>query len=160
MLVCSLVAATNDYQKARRFEELYELENKKRAVEVVRAGRRQLLHPDELVVGDLVLLVAGMEVQGDGVLVEASLVETDESSMTGESEPVKKDVLRRCIIEQEREETRQQRGGPHAVASPVLLAGTKVLSGEGRYVVVNVGRHSAIGKITAMVVAGDDSSPR
>ena len=118
MLVCSLVAATNDYQKARRFEELYALEHRKRAVEVVRGGRRQALHPDELVVGDLVLLAAGMEVQGDGVLLEASLVEADESSMTGESEAVRKEVLRRCQAEREREEARGARCVPQAVASP------------------------------------------
>lgn len=166
VFICSVVAATNDYQKARRFQELYDIENRKRAVQVVRSGKRCSLHPDELVVGDLVLLAAGMEVQGDGFLVEACLVEADESSMTGESEPVKKDVLHRCVIEKEREESRAKAGGPHTVSSPVLLAGTKVapaqqvLSGEGKYVVINVGPNSAIGKITSMVTGGDDSSPR
>jgi magnesium-transporting ATPase (P-type) len=35
----------------------------------------------------------------------------------------------------------------HSIPSPVVLSGTKVLTGTGTMVVINVGKNSAIGKI-------------
>ena len=40
VVISSLVTATNDYQKANKFRELYEHEQEKKEVEVVRAGKR------------------------------------------------------------------------------------------------------------------------
>lgn len=39
----------------------------------------------------------GMEVPADGIILEASELTTDESAMTGETDPVKKMVLKDCI---------------------------------------------------------------
>lgn len=92
----------------------------------MRSGKRSTIHPEDIVVGDLVILKSGMEVQGDGILVEANMVESDESSMTGESEPQRKDIFRRCMIEMEREIDKQGLPNHQAVSSPVLLAGSTV----------------------------------
>jgi magnesium-transporting ATPase (P-type) len=35
----------------------------------------------------------------------------------------------------------------HDIASPLMLSGSKVLSGEGKMIVIAVGKYSAIGKI-------------
>ena len=126
VVISSLVTATNDYQKANKFRELYEHEQEKKEVEVIRAGKRTAINPEDIVVGDLLILQAGMEVQGDGVLIEANEVEIDESSMSGESEPQRKDILRRCLIEKEKGSSRFQPDYFTTVPSPVILSGTKV----------------------------------
>ena len=51
------------------------------------------LHQDFLLVGDVVDIVTGMEVPADGILIDATDITTDESAMTGESEPIKKAIL-------------------------------------------------------------------
>ena len=45
--------------------------------------------------------MTGMEVPADGILLQASDVSTDESAMTGETDPIKKMVLKDCIAKQE-----------------------------------------------------------
>lgn len=159
VLVCSLVASTNDYKKSLKFNELFEEEQAKKEVEIIRSGKKLVIHPEELVVGDLVVLKSGMEIYGDGVIVESNCVEVDESSMTGESEPQRKEMLRRCLIEREKYlayESNNTVKKDFPVPSMVLLAGTKIVAGDGRYIVINVGPNSAIGGIKLLVSAGDE----
>lgn len=128
--ICSVVTATNDYNKENKFRELFEIEQEKKEIEVVRGGRRRAISPEDVVVGDLVVLKSGMDIVGDGVVVEASQVEVDESSMSGESEPQRKDILRRCLIEREKAASHPSAAHYKQVPSPVLLAGTKVAQVE------------------------------
>lgn len=48
--------------------------------------------------GDLCAVDNGMEIPADGYLVEANEITTDESAMTGETLPIKKDVLDKCVL--------------------------------------------------------------
>lgn len=48
-------------------------------------------------VGDVVLIFEGMEIPADGFVLEASDLTSDESAMTGETDPIKKNVLSACI---------------------------------------------------------------
>lgn len=43
-----------------------------------------------VLVGDIVLLSEGMEIPADGYVIHADELTTDESAMTGETDPVKK----------------------------------------------------------------------
>lgn len=47
-------------------------------------------------VGDIVKIQGGMEVTGDGVVIEANSVTVDESPMTGETKPMKKNTIDFC----------------------------------------------------------------
>ena len=47
-------------------------------------------------VGDIVKIEGGMEVTGDGVVIEANSVTVDESPMTGETKPMKKNTISFC----------------------------------------------------------------
>ena len=38
-----------------------------------------------------------MEVPADGILIEANEIKADESAMTGETKPIKKNTLEMCI---------------------------------------------------------------
>ncbi len=59
---------------------------------VIRDGQEQALDPGELVEGDVLVLRAGDQVVVDGSILSAGRVEIDESLLTGESEPIVKQV--------------------------------------------------------------------
>lgn len=46
-----------------------------------------------MLVGDICKLIEGMEIPADGVLIEASDVKIDESSMTGETHSITKGTI-------------------------------------------------------------------
>ena len=46
--------------------------------------------------GDIVIIEDGMPIPADSYLLEGTDVETDESAMTGETDPVKKSPLHEC----------------------------------------------------------------
>ncbi|MCC6437292.1 MAG: HAD-IC family P-type ATPase [Acidimicrobiales bacterium] len=62
------------------------------SVTVVRDGAERSVAPHELVLDDLVRLQAGDQVPVDAVVVDGAGLELDESSLTGESDPVPKRV--------------------------------------------------------------------
>lgn len=49
-----------------------------------------------MLVGDIVTIENGMPIPADCYLIEGTDVETDESAMTGETDPVKKAILFEC----------------------------------------------------------------
>ena len=50
-----------------------------------------------MLVGDVIQISGGMEVPADGIVIEANELVADESAMTGETKPIKKNTLPRCI---------------------------------------------------------------
>lgn len=51
--------------------------------------------------GDLVVMREGMQLPADGLLVKESEVVCDESAMTGETDPLKKDTMAGCIAKRD-----------------------------------------------------------
>ena len=95
-------------------------------VPVLREGREVTLRPDDVVLGDHLVLVPGVQVVADGALVLAEHLEMDESLLTGESSPVPKLVGER------------------------VWSGSYCLSGRGVYVAERVGEASAVHALTAL----------
>src|SRR5690606_2875407 len=91
---------------------------------VMRGGTEHSLPTGELVPGDIVLLEAGDLVPADLRLVETVDLRADESPLTGESMPVKKQI--------------EPVGADSAVADRTCMvhAGTTIVGGRGRGVVV------------------------
>ena len=58
---------------------------------VVRDGTPRDVPVDDVVVGDLVRVMAGDQVVADGTRVQSEGLALDESNLTGESEPVLRD---------------------------------------------------------------------
>ena len=157
-MISAIVGATNDYRKEKKFLELTMVENKKKMIELIRGGKKVEVHVDNLVVGDLVKIRGGMEIAGDGILVIGNDVKIDESSMTGESKVLKKEVFPRCLIAREMAWAKEgAKENTSSVPSMVMLSGTKVSSGEGMYIVIAVGPNSAFGKIMDYLVAEQES---
>ena len=91
---------------------------------------------EEVVVGDIVALGAGDRVPADGRLVEATLLQVDESALTGES-----------LATSKRAAPPDPADAPLAERHTSLLAGTTVARGVGRFVVTATGAATEMGRI-------------
>lgn len=46
----------------------------------------------------------------------------------------------------------------HELSSPIMMSGSRVLSGEGKMIVIAVGKYSALGKIQALLGVQEETS--
>ncbi|TKY53381.1 putative calcium-transporting ATPase 11 [Spatholobus suberectus] len=131
-----IVTAISDYQQSLQFRDL-DKEKKKIFVQVTRDRKRQKVSIYDLVVGDIVHLSTGDQVPADGMYISGYSLVIDESSLTGESEPVNIDEKR-----------------------PFLLSGTKVQDGQGKMIVTTVGMRTEWGKLMeTLSEGGEDETP-
>jgi len=65
---------------------------KRKNVNVIRQGKVLHMNVYELLVGDVVQVETGEIISVDGIVIEANRLSVDESSMTGETNSVKKDI--------------------------------------------------------------------
>ncbi|WP_437970216.1 cation-transporting P-type ATPase [Sorangium sp. So ce260] len=114
---------------------------------VVRDGREQRLAASEIVPGDVLALRADEPVAADARVVAAHDLAVDESTLTGESEPV------------EKAPARVDAGAPLADRRCMVYAGTTVASGEGAAVVVATGRRTALGDIQRALSREGERTP-
>ncbi|KAL9992561.1 putative P-type Ca(2+) transporter [Helianthus debilis subsp. tardiflorus] len=136
ILLVVFVTATSDYRQSLQFKDL-DKEKKKISIQVTRNGYRQKLSIYELLPGDIVHLAIGDQVPADGLFLSGFAVSIDESSLTGESEPVKVNT-----------------------ENPYLLSGTKVQDGSCKMLVVTVGMRTQWGKLMATLTeGGKDETP-
>jgi len=105
---------------------------------VVRDGERRRVPGREVVRGDTIVLLEGDRVPADAVLVSASGVLIDESLLTGESVPVRKEAAVDEGVTMER---------PGGEGTPFVYSATLVLRGEGLAVVRATGVRSELGRI-------------
>ena len=113
-------------------------------VRVYRDGELTQLPPEELVVGDCVILGAGEQVPADGWMRSGSL-RVDQSAMTGENREVEKHVCRERV-----------RDPNHAGA---VFRGCPILSGEGEVEIFAVGDATFLGRISREVQQETRESP-
>jgi Ca2+-transporting ATPase len=106
----------------------------------LRDGKPRPIPAAELVPGDVVLLEAGSIVPADLRLLEAAGLRTNESALTGESEPVDKSV-----------EALDRPDLAVAERSNLLHKGTFVTRGRATGVVVATGMHTEFGRIAALL---------
>ena len=128
------VAFFSEYKSDREFEVLNARKESLRT-KVTRGGAVVTVGMDEVAVGDLVVLEMGDEIPADGRLVRAAELYIDQSLMTGEAEPVKKQVAR----------DDDAADGPEHPAC--VYRGTQVVDGAGQMVVAEVGDATMIGQI-------------
>lgn len=120
-----------------------------KTVQVMRYGvEDENLVVGDIQVGDVVFLKQGMEIPGDGILIGGFSIKLDESSMTGETKAMNKESVNKCLERKIELENQGIENIAHtSIPSPVILSGTKVVSGTGTMVIINIGKNSAIGKI-------------
>uniref|UniRef100_A0A0N5A725 Calcium-transporting ATPase n=1 Tax=Parastrongyloides trichosuri TaxID=131310 RepID=A0A0N5A725_PARTI len=131
VVVVVLVTALNDFTKERQFRGLQAKIETEHKFSVIRGGQAIQIVVSELVVGDIAQIKYGDLLPADGILIQSNDLKIDESSLTGESDQIKKSV-----------ET-----------DPMLLSGTHVMEGSGKMVVTAVGVNSQTGIIMTLLGA-------
>ncbi|HVD99485.1 MAG TPA: cation-translocating P-type ATPase [Cytophagaceae bacterium] len=106
---------------------------------VIRDGILKEIPSEKLTPGDLILLEAGDVVPGDGRVIESNHLQCDESSLTGESLPVEKNINplppEATIADQHN----------------MVFKGTAVMNGSGKAVITGIAAHTQLGTITSLV---------
>uniref|UniRef100_A0A8C8TK57 Plasma membrane calcium-transporting ATPase 1 n=1 Tax=Peromyscus maniculatus bairdii TaxID=230844 RepID=A0A8C8TK57_PERMB len=92
----------------------------------------------DITVGDIAQVKYGDLLPADGILIQGNDLKFDESSLTGESDHVKKSLDK----------------------DPLLLSGTHVMEGSGRMVVTAVGVNSQTGIIFTLLGAGGEEEEK
>ncbi|TRY66349.1 hypothetical protein DNTS_024338, partial [Danionella cerebrum] len=129
-----LVTAFNDWSKEKQFRGLQSRIEQEQKFTVVRGGQVIPIPVAEIVVGDVAQIKYGDLLPADGVLIQGNDLKIDESSLTGESDHVKKSMDKDAM----------------------LLSGTHVMEGSGKMVVTAVGVNSQTGIIFTLLGAGED----
>uniref|UniRef100_A0A4W6FHN1 Calcium-transporting ATPase n=1 Tax=Lates calcarifer TaxID=8187 RepID=A0A4W6FHN1_LATCA len=130
-----LVTAFNDWSKEKQFRGLQSRIEQEQKFTVVRGGQVIQINVSEIVVGDIAQVKYGDLLPADGVLIQSNDLKIDESSLTGESDHVKKSVQE----------------------DPMMLSGTHVMEGSGKMVVTAVGVNSQTGIIFTLLGAGEEA---
>ncbi|KAJ8387029.1 hypothetical protein AAFF_G00162060 [Aldrovandia affinis] len=129
-----LVTAFNDWSKEKQFRGLQNRIEQEQRFSVVRGGQVIQIPVADIVVGDIAQIKYGDLLPADGVLIQGNDLKIDESSLTGESDHVKKTLDK----------------------DPILLSGTHVMEGSGKMLVTAVGVNSQTGIIFTLLGAGED----
>jgi len=143
VLFMAVLGAVQESRAENILEALKRLSSPK--ARVLRGGKVVLVDSSEVVPGDVVLLVEGDRVPADARLVEARDLYVDESMLTGESVPVRKDagaVLPRDTVEPDRVN--------------MVYAGTFVVRGSGRAIVTATGMNTYMGRIARLVSEAEE----
>ena len=122
-----------EYQADKEFAILNKV-NDDEPVEVIRDSNTTLIPRREVVVGDIVIVNTGEEIPADGELMESTLLNVDESTLTGEPMCAKTTVA---------SEFDSQATFP----SNHVMKGTKVMEGHGIMRVLAIGDHTEQGKV-------------
>ncbi|HEV2334680.1 MAG TPA: cation-transporting P-type ATPase [Stellaceae bacterium] len=141
ILVSGIFSFWQEYRVEQTLNALQEL--LPRRVNLLRGGTVARLPADQLVPGDLLLVEQGEIVPADCRLTEAFALRVSNATVTGEAMPQARD------------------SGPSQEDDPIrsrniLLAGTSVVSGQGKAVVFATGPHTEFGKIAHLAQTADD----
>ena len=115
VIIIVSVTATNNYLKEKQFRKLSEQAQKMKKVNVLRNGKICDISHFDLVVGDILQLETGQIMPIDGVVIESHELKLDESSLTGETDAVHKNVP-------------DATSSNHDDACPFLISGSKIES--------------------------------
>uniref|UniRef100_W5N924 Calcium-transporting ATPase n=1 Tax=Lepisosteus oculatus TaxID=7918 RepID=W5N924_LEPOC len=133
-----LVTAFNDWSKEKQFRGLQSRIEQEQKFTIVRGGQVVQIPVAEIVVGDIAQIKYGDLLPADGILIQGNDLKIDESSLTGESDHVRKS----------------------ADKDPMLLSGTHVMEGSGRMLVTAVGVNSQTGIIFTLLGAGGEEEEK
>uniref|UniRef100_A0A670YP55 Calcium-transporting ATPase n=1 Tax=Pseudonaja textilis TaxID=8673 RepID=A0A670YP55_PSETE len=133
-----LVTAFNDWSKEKQFRGLQSRIEQEQKFTLIRGGQVIQIPVAELVVGDIAQVKYGDLLPADGVFIQGNDLKIDESSLTGESDQVRKSIDK----------------------DPMLLSGTHVMEGSGRMLVTAVGVNSQTGIIFTLLGAGSEEEEK
>lgn len=112
---------------------------------VIRDGNIDVIASKFLVPGDIIVFESGDIIPADARLIDATDLLVDEAHLTGESEPIQKNV--NLILEQNPKLYEMKN---------IVFAGSKVLNGHAKALVVKTGNVTEIGKIAVNIQEAED----
>lgn len=113
---------------------------------VIRNGKSKPINSEDLVCGDLVLLESGDKISADMRLIEVNNFSVNESILTGESIEIYK--TSKTLNEKK-----------HLQYNNMVYAGTIVIKGRAKAIVVKTGINTELGKIADKITSIDDAKP-
>lgn len=131
-----IITVIMEGRSAKAFEELSKI-GADTLVKVIRDGQTELIPQKDIVAGEIVIVETGDKLPADGRLIESNALQADESTLTGESVPVRKNAD--TIFSDEKI--------PLAERVNMLYSGCFIIGGNGKMVVTDVGDYTEFGKI-------------
>ncbi len=142
----AIIGTIQEWRAERSTQALQRLLSLRAAV--VRDGEVREIEAAEVVPGDVVVLESGNRVPADLRLFHATGLEADESLLTGESVAVHKDAA-----------WTGEPGTPVADRRNIANAGSTIVRGRGRGVVVATGADSAVGRVASEMLGAEAGRP-
>jgi len=133
------VTSGNDFQKQKQFAKLDAKKND-RVAKVLRGGEQLQIPIFDVAAGDILLLDTGDIVCADGVFIDGFGLKTDESSVNGESDMVKK-------------------VSGYQTGDCFMISGSQIVEGMGRMLVTAVGPNSFNGRLLLALRVTDEETP-
>lgn len=134
----AVIGVVQEFKAEKAIDALEKLSSPKAFV--VRNGYLKEIDSSHLVVGDIVDLQVGRYIPADLRLIASRDLKVEESTLTGESEPVEKDA--NLVYDEEMSIADQKN---------MVFMSTYVSYGKARGVVVRTGMNSEVGKIAEML---------
>ena len=154
LAVVLINAVLGVYQESKAEKAIEALQEMSAATsKVLRDGKVQIVHSEDLVVGDIVLLEAGDAVPADARILENASMKIEEAALTGESVPVTKhaDVIKLSD---------GAKDVPLGDRKNMVYMGSTVVYGRGTVVVTATGMDTEMGKIAdALAQAEEGQTP-
>jgi Ca2+-transporting ATPase len=131
------VAIIQQYRATKKLNALREMTAP--TTTVIRNGQKADISTKSVVVGDLLVLKQGDRIPADGRIVQGSSLEVNESSLTGESEPVRKNQEGTVLTKKDISIAERYN---------MIFYGTFITTGNATAIAVKTGKDTEIGKIS------------
>lgn len=138
VIVNAIVGVAQENKAEKSLEALQKLSD--HVAKVIRNGQIDVIPSKELVPGDIVVLDTGDYVPADLRIIEAVNLKVQESALTGESEPVEKNIE---VINEEKIGLGDRIN--------MLFSSSLVTYGRGKGIVVETGMNTEVGKIAGII---------
>ncbi len=150
LAVVIINAVLGVYQESKAEKAIEALQEMSAATsKVLRDGKVQIIHSEDLVVGDVILLEAGDAVPADARILENASLKVEEAALTGESVPVTKFIDIIYLKDGEKDV-------PLGDRKNMLYMGSTVVYGRGTAVVTATGMDTEMGKIAGALQQAED----
>ena len=144
VMLNAIMGVVQEAKAEKSIEALKEMTPAK--AKVIRNGQTIEVNAEELVPGDIVILEAGNYVPADCRIIESFNLKIEESSLTGETEPILKDENK--II--------KEKTSLGDMVNMAFMTGI-VVNGHAKVVITETGMNTKVGQIANMMI--NDESP-
>ena len=158
VIINSIIGFTQEYRAENAMEKLKSLVHTD--AHVKRDGHIKRIPSENLVLGDIVILEEGDKVPADLILIESYDLRVDESSLTGESDFVKKDTNYERVSDfSNKIKDIKKYSKEEDIQSKLVSMNSNVIFGKGTGVVIATGMETTIGRIATMIQEDAEETP-